>query len=124
VKQREHGKQQAERTEQQQTGDAKMFTKSKIALSLAVVLGAASAAHADGVKEYGGIVVRPSPNVDSNPPAALSTKHARGSYASAQVHVRPSPNVDPNASSEPTGSVRAPSSFEKTWFDFQNHDDQ
>jgi hypothetical protein len=111
--------------EQRHTGDATMFTKSKIALSFAVVLGAASVAHAEGaVKDYGGVVVRPSPNVDPNPPAALS-KHARAARgAYAQVHVRPSPNVDPYASSESTGPVRTATSFERTWFDFQSHDDQ
>jgi hypothetical protein len=49
-----------------------MFTKSKMALSLAVVLGASvplasaisSAAHAQGeTKDLGGVIVRPSPNV-------------------------------------------------------------
>jgi hypothetical protein len=97
-----------------------MFTKSKIALSVAVVLGTASMAYAhQGVKSYDGVVVRPSPNVDPNPPAALSG-HVRGSYA--QAHVRPSPNLDANPSTEPAGPVQPLSSFERDWFDFQNHE--
>jgi hypothetical protein len=69
-----------------------MFTKSKIALSLAGVLGTASMAYADqGVKSYDGVVVRPSPNVDANP------------------------------STEPAGPMRPLSSFERNWFDNQNH---
>jgi hypothetical protein len=101
-----------------------MFTKSKIGLCVAVMLGAASVAHAEGAtKDYGGVIVRPSPNVDSNAPAA-SSKHASGSYAQGHVNVRRSPNVDPNASGESSGPARPESPFEKTWMDFQSHDDQ
>jgi hypothetical protein len=101
-----------------------MLTKSKIGLCLAIVLGAASVAHAEGAtKDYGGVIVRPSPVGDPNPPAALS-KHARGSYAQAHSNVRPSPNVDPNAANESTGPARPETRFEKTWMDFQSHDDQ
>jgi hypothetical protein len=110
-----------------------MFTRSRIALSVAVALGvsaplasaisSASVARAEGaVKSYDGIVVRPSSAGDPNPPAAGGSRHARGSYA--QVQVRPSPNVDPRSSTEPTGAARAPTAFEKNWFSYQDHDDQ
>jgi hypothetical protein len=113
VKQRENAKNEHNKRAQRQTGDQKMFTKSKIALSVAVVLGTASMAYAhQGVKSYDGVVVRPSPNVDPNPPAA--------SYA--QAHVRPSSNLDANPSTEPAGPARPLSSFERDWFDFQNHE--
>jgi type II secretory pathway pseudopilin PulG len=52
--------------------------------------------------------------------ADKASRHARASYAQAQDHARPSLNVDP--STESTGAVRPLSQFEKSWFDFQNHE--
>jgi hypothetical protein len=91
-----------------------MFTKSKMAWSLAVVLGASvplasaisSAAHAQGeTKDLGGVIVRPSPNVAPTPPADLERVRPSAPAASTGggetrdlggVIVRPSPNVSPD----------------------------
>jgi hypothetical protein len=106
-----------------------MFTKSKVALAFAVALGVSAplaSAMADGaVKDLGGVVVRPSPNVTQNSPAANS-QNARGSYAQAHLQVRPSPNVpDVDARSRAQATdTRQPTSFEKNWFEYQSHDDQ
>jgi hypothetical protein len=100
-----------------------MFTKSKMALSLAVVLGASvplasaisSAAHAQGAtKDLGGVIVRPSPNVSPEPervrPSAPPATTGQGETKDyGGVIVRPSPNVSPEPergrSSAPTGST-------------------
>jgi hypothetical protein len=78
-----------------------MLANTKIALATALILGAASAAHAQKnvVKSYDGL-----------------SGQARGSYA--QSPTRPSHDADPSAS---TGAM---SRFERTWFDYQSHDDQ
>jgi hypothetical protein len=86
-----------------------MFAKSKMALSLAVVLGAcvplasviSSAAHAQGeTKDLGGVIVRPSPNVAPEPervrPSAPAVSIGAGETKDyGGVIVRPSPNVSP-----------------------------
>jgi hypothetical protein len=77
-----------------------MPANTKIALAAALMLGATFAAHAQQkvVKsDYG-------------------SKHARGSYAQAPVR--------PSAEREPTGVGRPLTVFERTWFDYQSHDDQ
>jgi hypothetical protein len=103
-----------------------MFTKSRVALTFAVALGVSAplaSAMADGaVKDLGGVVVRPSPNVSQNSPAA-SSQNARGSYAQAHLQVRPSPNVDARSWAQATGTRQA-TPFEKNWFDYQSRDDQ
>jgi hypothetical protein len=79
-----------------------MFTRTKSAASVAIVLGilgTASAALAAQDK---------------------ASAHARGSYAQAD-YVRPSPNVNPNPSTKPTGAVRSVTRFEKWWLDYQSH---
>jgi hypothetical protein len=48
--------------------------------------------------------------------ARKASAHARESYAQAR------PNVDAGASRQPTGAVRPFISFERNWFDFQNHE--
>jgi hypothetical protein len=85
-----------------------MLAKSKMALSLAVVLGASvplasaisSAAHAQGAtKDLGGVIVRPSPNVAPEPervrPSAPVTSGAGETKDVGGVIVRQSPNVAP-----------------------------
>jgi hypothetical protein len=88
-----------------------MFTKSKMALSLAVVLGASvplapaisSAAHAQGeTKDLGGVIVRPSPNVGPEnservrPSAPAASTGGGETKDLGGVIVRPSPNVGPD----------------------------
>ena len=111
-----------------------MFRQSKISLAFAVVLGAsaplvsaisaASVAHAaGGVYDLGGVVVRPSPNVDRNPRGARTSGRPAASYAQAPVNngggatydlggvvVRPSPNVNRNPRTAGT-SERAAASY-------------
>jgi hypothetical protein len=77
-----------------------MFTNTKIALATALILGTASAALAND--------------------AGKASGRARGSYA--QVQVPPSPKGDPNPSTVPTRGVRMPTQFEKSWFDYQDHE--
>jgi hypothetical protein len=117
-----------------------MFTRPKIAASVAIVLGilgTASAALAgqDDRNDRGGFVM-PGSMDGVNPvlhpgypiaskaanigKAGKASRHARESYGRA--YVRPSPNVDP--SMKPTGAVRPFTPFEKWWFDYQSHDDQ
>jgi hypothetical protein len=118
-----------------------MFTKTKIAASVAIVLGilgTASAALAgqDDRNDRGGFVVpgsmdgvnpvlhprhfRSASKASSN--AGKASERARESYG--QAYVRPSPNVDPNPSTKQTGAVRPFTPFERWWFDYQSHDDQ
>jgi hypothetical protein len=52
--------------------------------------------------------------------ADKTSEHARASYA--QAHVRSSHNVDPNLSAEPVATDRPLTQFEKTWFDYQDHE--
>jgi hypothetical protein len=90
-----------------------MFTKSKMAWTLAVVLGASvplasaisSAALAQGeTKDLGGVIVRPSPNVPTTPanservrPSAPAASAGGGETKDlGGVVVRPSPNVSPD----------------------------
>jgi hypothetical protein len=49
-----------------------MMTKTKIVVAAALMLGTASAVHAQQDKIYPGIVVRPSTAGDPNPPSALA----------------------------------------------------
>jgi hypothetical protein len=92
------------------TGDTTMFTNTKVAFAAALILGTASAAHAqqNAVKSYDRIVVQPSNGGHPNPSGALSG-HARGSYAQT-------------LSTEPTGAARPLTPFERNWFDYQNHE--
>lgn len=76
----------------------------KIALAAALVVGSVSATLANANTRNAGEISR----------------HAHASYA--QAHARPSPNVDPTPSTEPTGPVRPLTSFERSWFDFQNQE--
>jgi hypothetical protein len=76
----------------------------KIALATALVVGSVSATLANA-------------NTGN---AGETSGHARASYA--QAHARPSPNVDPTSSTEPTGAVRPLTSFERNWFDYQDHE--
>jgi hypothetical protein len=94
-----------------------MFTRSKMAWSLAVVLGASvplasaisSAAHAQGeTKDLGGVIVRPSNSGGSDVPTPpANAERVRPSAPAAStgggetkdfggVIVRPSPNVGPD----------------------------
>jgi opacity protein-like surface antigen len=77
-----------------------MFTNTKIALAAALILSAASAALAND--------------------AGKASGRARGSYAQAQV--TPSPKEDLNPSTVPTHAVPPLTEFEKTWFNYQNHE--
>jgi hypothetical protein len=77
-----------------------MSANTKIALAAALIFGTASAALANDAGKAAG--------------------RARGSYAQAQV--MPSPKGDPNPSTVPTRAVPPLTQFEKTWFDFQNHE--
>jgi hypothetical protein len=78
-------------------GDTTMSTCTKIALAAALILGSASATLAND-----------------------ASRHGRLSYA--QAHLRPSPNVDPNRSTQPTVAGRPLTAFERSWFDYQDHE--
>ncbi len=75
-----------------------MSANTNIALAAALILGTASAALATD--------------------AGKSAGRARESYA----QVAPSPKGDPNPSTVPTRAVRPLTQFEKTWFDYQDHE--
>jgi hypothetical protein len=77
-----------------------MSANSKIALAAALILGTASAALAND--------------------AGKAARHARASYAQAQV--TPSPKVGPSPTTVPTRAVRPFAQFEKTWFEYQDHE--
>jgi hypothetical protein len=73
----------------------------KIALAAALIVGSVSATLAKDSTDK-------------------TSEHARASYA--QVHARPSHNLDPNLSTEPVATERPLTQFEKTWFDYQDHE--
>jgi hypothetical protein len=75
-----------------------MLTNTKIALAAALILGTASAGLANDIGKASG--------------------PARGSYAQAQGN--PSPKGDPNSST--VRAARPFTQFEKTWFDYQDHE--
>jgi hypothetical protein len=77
-----------------------MSANANIALAAALILGTASAALAND--------------------AGKAATRARGSYA--QAPATPSPKVDPSPSTLPTRAVRPFAQFEKTWFDYQDHE--
>ncbi len=77
-----------------------MSANTKTVLAAALILGTASAALANDAGKAAG--------------------HARGSYAQAQVV--PSLKGGPSSSTTPTRAVRPFTQFEKTWFDYQDHE--
>ena len=77
-----------------------MLANKKIALAAALILGTASAAVANDADKAAG--------------------RARGSYAQGQV--TPSPKGDPHPATVPTRAARPLTQFEKTWFDYQDHE--
>jgi hypothetical protein len=111
-----------------------MWTKTKVAFAAALILGAASAAMAgqDDRNDRGGFVIPGSmdgvnpvyhPGYFANASKAAhaanarkASAHARESYAQAR------PDVDARPSTQPTGAVRPYTSFERNWFDYQNHE--
>jgi hypothetical protein len=108
----------------------------KIALAAALIVGSVSATLANEDNGLGGFRIPGSTDgvnpvyhpgyfanaskVADSRNAGKASGHARGSYA--QAHGRPSPDVEPNPSTEPTGAVQPLTPFERSWFDYQDHE--
>jgi hypothetical protein len=98
-----------------------MSTRTKIALAAALILGTASAAlaadsgenHQDEDRAIVSSSTSPANAGGAYGYAGKALRHGRESYALAPL--RSSPNADP-------GPRGASTSFEKNWFDYQNHE--
>jgi hypothetical protein len=100
-----------------------MFARTKIALAAALILGAACPALANDSGENHmdeGRAVMSGSTAPTNAGSAYgyagkTLRHGRGSYALAPLS---SPSADPI----PAGPKGAQTSFERNWFDYQNHE--
>jgi hypothetical protein len=81
-----------------------MTTKSKNAFLFAVILGAASVIGAAAQAQQG--------DAKGQKPRGNTAHNYSGIYAQ-----------EPSSPTQPTGT-RSPTSFEKSWFDYQSHDDR